>query len=377
MNIAFLTRIKRNALVNGGGSVHANQIEKGLILKGHKLYSNISGTDNTYNTFTKDNIKDVAKEINAFYIRIDSSPERDKQTLFRQFNPEAVCIWEINSPLEELRTKDISEQKIKQFNTQRKILARFVDAAICVSNEMEHYAKFDLGINRAYVLPNGSDYQVFHPEKRDVNLYNSHYFNIIWTGSVEYPWQGINIVKILADKFLKIDNNIRFIVTSSGVSSNNIVYVGRIPYTEIPRYIASADVGLCIYEDINFYDKFYFSPLKLYDYMSCSLPVIGSNVGQIKYIIENYKNGLLVNNSIDDIINKILYLKNNRDIGNKMGERGRQAIISRYNWDNIVNNTERIMFDVYDEVKSHGNYRRLKYSVARNVLRFKNLLFSI
>jgi hypothetical protein len=136
MNIAFLTGIKTTALVNGGGSVHANRIANGLKLKGHNLYSNIADSDSSYKIFTKDSIKDVAKNIQVFYVRIDSSPVRDKLTLFRQYNPQAACIWEINSPLEELRTKDISEKKIKRYNKQRKILARFVDAAICVSTEM-------------------------------------------------------------------------------------------------------------------------------------------------------------------------------------------------------------------------------------------------
>jgi glycosyltransferase involved in cell wall biosynthesis len=97
----------------------------------------------------------------------------------------------------------------------------------------------------------------------------------------------------------------------------------------------------------------------------------------IKEIIEENKNGFLVSRKIDDMVDKIMYLKNNRDIGKEMGERGRQAILSKHNWDNIVTKTECIFYDIYNEVKSHSTYRCAKYSVTRNVLRLNDLLFLI
>lgn len=123
----------------------------------------------------------------------------------------------------------------------------------------------------------------------------------------------------------------------------------------MPRYIASADVGLCIYEDIDFYTQFYFSPLKLYDYMACGIPVIGTNVGQIRSVIEEQNNGLLTDNTIDDIINKIIFLKNNPALANEMGLRGRKAVLDKYNWENTVLQTESILLEAIKNRNTHFN----------------------
>jgi glycosyltransferase involved in cell wall biosynthesis len=41
-------------------------------------------------------------------------------------------------------------------------------------------------------------------------------------------------------------------------------------------------------------EQFYFSPLKIYEYMAAGLPVIASDIGQISELIEDKVNGLLV-----------------------------------------------------------------------------------
>jgi len=116
--------------------------------------------------------------------------------------------------------------------------------------------------------------------------------------------------------------------------------------------MAAADVGLCIYESIDFYKEFFFSPLKLYDYMASGLPVIGTGVGQIKAVIEQHDNGMLTDNSSKDIVEKILFLKRNRQEAIDMGRKGRQAVAEVYNWARIAEQSERFM------EKTHAAYRR-------------------
>ncbi|MFN6947051.1 MAG: glycosyltransferase family 4 protein [Cytophagaceae bacterium] len=345
MRIAYLANIITNSY-DSGGSVHASQIATRLLNRGHKLYTNLLSETDDFIKLNNEEFFTRGKEIEAFYIRIDSDPCKDRLTLFRRANYKAPCIWEINSPIEELRTKGIPDNQLDEYNKKRKRLAKMVDVAVCVSKEMEEYTRSFLQIQDTHVIPNGSDYHMFSPDNRDENLYDKSKFKVILAASAEYAWQGINIVKKLAAELLSIDRDILILVTSEGNSTENLWYLGHIPYSQMPRYLASADVGLCIYESIDFFNKFYFSPLKMFDYMASGLPVIGSDVGQIRSIIRENQNGLLTDNSIGDIIEKLIFLKKNRDLASRMGAKGREAVISKYNWDSVVSAIEGILGDV-------------------------------
>ncbi|MGQ9570235.1 MAG: glycosyltransferase [bacterium] len=352
MKIAFLTNIPTNIAGSGGGYVHASQVAKRLINRGHILYTNLQNESDQFIKFASRDFFRKGKEIDAFYIRIDGWSGRDELTLLRQSNPFAPCIWEINAPLEEMRTSGISEKSLLKFNNRRKKLARMVDVAICVSDEMEEYAREYLGIRSTFVIPNGSDPDLFNPAKRDNNIYDKTKYKVLYSGSFKYKWQDLKTIQSLAKKLKEEKyNDVLIIVTAEGESSDNLLYLGYVQYGEIPRFIASADVGLCLYENYDFYKKFYYSPTKFYDYMASGLPVIGTNAGQIKLVIDENQNGLLTDNSIEDLIEKIMLLKNNPDIASEMGLRGRKAVIKKYNWDNVVLQTESILLEAIEKHK--------------------------
>jgi glycosyltransferase involved in cell wall biosynthesis len=351
LNIAFLTNLLTNAGTSGG-SVHVTQIGNRLIGRGHKLYTNLQKESARFEKLSKSDFLRRGREIDAFYIRIDGWPANDELTLLRQSNMHAPCIWEVNAPLEELRTRGVPEEEIFKKNERRKELAKMVDAAVCVSLEMEEYAKGFLEIKKTFVVQNGADPEMFTPAKREKDLYRQTGFKVLWSGSPEYSWQGLGMAQRLAEKLKVVDRSVLVVATAEGTSTENLLYLGSLPYSEMPRYMASADVGLCVYKEIDFFEKFFFSPLKLYDYMASGLPIIGSNVGQIKLMLEKYKNGVLTDATVDDLIEKVMYVKNNRSQAYEMGQNGRRAAVERHNWRNVVLRLEEIILSLIDERKS-------------------------
>lgn len=340
------------------------QVGSRLLERGHVLHTNIPEESYDVKTLNDKDLANKGREIDVFYIRIDGSIEKDQLTLFRKINMNAPCIWEVNTPLEELLIHGTTRKNIEIYNIRRKILASMVDAAICVTKEIEEYSRSFLNIPKTCIIPNGSDPEMFTPDKRVVGKYGTQKFAVIWIGSVEYPWQGIEIFKRIAKKMREIDRDIIFIATAEGTVNDNVQYIGRIPYSQLPVYIASADLGFCVY-DMNVYERkglpFYWSPLKLYDYMACRLPVIGTNRGQITQVVKEHKSGLLTDNSDEDIIKKILLLKNNRHMAVELGNRGRRAVLAKFNWENVVLLTEKLIDEVRDLSGISSIHRKFKF----------------
>jgi glycosyltransferase involved in cell wall biosynthesis len=70
-----------------------------------------------------------------------------------------------------------------------------------------------------------------------------------------------------------------------------VLFTGAVPHDEVPMYIAAMDVAVAPYRAVQ---DFYFSPLKLYEYLAAGKPVIASNLGQIADAIRHGHNGYLV-----------------------------------------------------------------------------------
>lgn len=342
MKIAYLTGMVTSH-VKPGGYVHVTQVADNLFARGHVLYTNLKDESERFVRLTKDEFFERGAEIDAFYIRLHGSSWNDELTLLRTANPGAPCIWEINAPMEELRMRGVQEEEIDCKNNRRIELAELVDAAVCVSAEMEEYAREFLGIRNTFIVQNGTDPEMFSPERREPGLYGNADFVALWSGSPQYAWQGHEIAVRLSERLRELDAGITVAITAEGTSSDNLIYLGSVPYADMPRYMASADAGLCIYKDIDFYHQFFFSPLKLYDYMGSGLPVVGSDVGQIKQVLEDYENGLLTNTTIDDLVEKLVFLKNDRQRAFEMGGNGRRAALKKHNWKAISGRLEQII----------------------------------
>lgn len=71
----------------------------------------------------------------------------------------------------------------------------------------------------------------------------------------------------------------------------NVVVHGRLPGSEIPRFIAGADAGICIWEDRP-WTRFN-PPTKLFEYLVAGLPVLASNIRTHTDYVSHGMNGLI------------------------------------------------------------------------------------
>ncbi|VAX25681.1 hypothetical protein MNBD_IGNAVI01-1075, partial [hydrothermal vent metagenome] len=75
--------------------------------------------------------------------------------------------------------------------------------------------------------------------------------------------------------------------------SNRVHFLGIIDQSELINYTASADIGLALIENIS-KSYYYALPNKLFEYIMAEVPVLCSNLPQMKKIVEEYKVGEVV-----------------------------------------------------------------------------------
>jgi glycosyltransferase involved in cell wall biosynthesis len=90
-------------------------------------------------------------------------------------------------------------------------------------------------------------------------------------------------------------------------------------------------------------------PIKMFEYMSAGIPVIASDFGLLRTIIQESQCGLCVD-PMDPtaIASAIDHLVSHPDQAEKMGRNGRQAVLARYNWAREEAN----LIKFYDQVLS-------------------------
>ena len=86
---------------------------------------------------------------------------------------------------------------------------------------------------------------------------------------------------------------------------NKVIIVDTLPYNEMMQYTFNADAGLSLDKPSNL-NYLYSLPNKLFDYFKSGLPVVSSDLVEIRKIINTYRVGVLFNDHIpESILNAI------------------------------------------------------------------------
>lgn len=84
---------------------------------------------------------------------------------------------------------------------------------------------------------------------------------------------------------------------------HNVAIHARVPGSEIPRFIAQADAGICIWEDRPWWR--FNPPTKLFEYLVAGLPVLASNIRTHTEYIRHGENGLIFEYDSDSLAEAI------------------------------------------------------------------------
>lgn len=125
----------------------------------------------------------------------------------------------------------------------------------------------------------------------------------------------------------------------------DVIFTGQVPYSEIPRYISIADIGLCPIAPFFMYKMS--SPGKLFEYMVCEKPVIGNReILEIASIIHKSGGGILVDFEEKSFSLGMIKLARDAELLKKMGSYGRDWVIKNRSYEMIAKKIEEIYFQV-------------------------------
>lgn len=242
-----------------------------------------------------------------------------------------------------------------QFWTHQKLVDYFEVTALknsllnfTVSNQLKQYF-IEKGVpgDSIHVIPNGADPDRFRPDvpcddvKQQYQLRNNIVIGFI--GSFHY-WHGVeNLIQIIRET-IQNHQNVKFLMVGDGgplknslekfIKENNLTnrvhLTGLVKHQDIPKYIAAMDIVLAPYPKLKFG---YYSPVKLYEYLSSGKAVVSSRMGQICEVIRDGENGFLCEpDDVAQMSQKISELIENPDSIKGVGARARKDVLNNYTW---------------------------------------------
>ena len=75
--------------------------------------------------------------------------------------------------------------------------------------------------------------------------------------------------------------------------ATRLILLPRVDHEQVRQYIFAADIGLLLYPQTDYLARFS-SPLKLFEYMACGLPVFATDLDALREVIVDGVNGILV-----------------------------------------------------------------------------------
>jgi len=390
MRIAYLTAdFGIPVLGTKGASAHVRGLVKALQEEGHEVFvlaSNIGDDESSgtflmrqvafggalpelYEALQKEDLCQgtrLAKDLRNILYGLNL--EIQGRLLLEAFNPDVIyerhCLFatagrelaryfniplllEVNAPLllEQKKMRGLALPLVAR--AAERLVLEGTDHVFVVSQALKDYlADLEVPGERVSVIPNAADPEVFGPIVEPSRVRHTlgwgDRFVIGFVGSMK-PWHGADVLLQAMRLLGGASSPYRLLLVGAGpeldplrhraaeMGLGDVVHMaGAIPHQQVPDYLHAMDLAVAPYAPDA--DE-YFSPVKLFEYMSMALPVVAARLGQVSEVIEDGRTGWLFRpGDAVELAGLIDRLAPAREQRREVGLAARARVMNEYTW---------------------------------------------
>ena len=261
-------------------------------------------------------------------------------------------VLEVNAPLvdEQARYRGLALAEVAA-GIERDV-ARRAAAVLCVSSSLrDRIARLRGGDEGVHLFPNAVDTDRFrpHPARGETERGDARP-TIVFTGSFK-PWHG---VQDLLDAFARAFGPVgraRLLLVGDGPERRrleeralslgirpHVEFTGAVSHERIPALLADADIAAAPYPPVS---DFYFSPLKVGEYMAAGLPVVASSCGDLDPLLRDGESAVRVPpGDVGSLASALGRLAADPGLRRRLGEAARRIAVEHLS---LAGSTDRLL----------------------------------
>jgi glycosyltransferase involved in cell wall biosynthesis len=277
-------------------------------------------------------------------------------------------VLEVNSPLVE---EDATHRGLVMrplASAIERYLFFQADCIIAVSEVVKNYVCSIAPSARVEVLPNGVDADLFSratPADHMREKLGRDRFLIGFIGSLK-PWHGLEALlhafHSMAEEGFGLvivgDGPLRKALLEEVEKSNlgdSVTLTGAVEFQYVPKILKALDAVAAPYPQMA---NFYFSPIKIFEYMASGRPIVASCIGQITEVLQDERNALLVPpGDIDALVRAFKRLKDDPCLGQRLGQTAQKDVQESHTWAMRVKTIEPVLIALANRNKIESTAR--------------------
>jgi glycosyltransferase involved in cell wall biosynthesis len=216
---------------------------------------------------------------------------------------------------------------------------------LAVSQSLADHVRTRAPATAVTVLPNGVEPDLFphdaaEPAVRE-RFAGPGEFLVGFVGSLK-PWHGVDVL-LEAFRLLPASEGFRLAIVGEGPErarleaqtqalglSNRVVFTGAVAHEEVPALLAAMDAVAAPYPEM---EEFYFSPLKVFEYMMAARPIVASRIGQVAGLLRDGVTALLVKpGAREELTAALLRLRTDPQLGRRLARAARAEAREKHTW---------------------------------------------
>lgn len=233
--------------------------------------------------------------------------------------------------------------------------------ADCIVTPLHTTVPPEIARSKIVELPWGADVDRFAAQADNRSKTHQQTQTAIFIGSFR-AWHGVLDFVRAATMILARGYRYQFVLVGDGPERteaealaaayrDHFRFTGAIPYDQVPYELGNAIVGVAPFTTTPHpalqAAGFFWSPLKVYEYMAAGLPVVTTNLYPLNHVIRDGEEGLLFEeNNIEELADALLELLENPEMARTMGIQARKRVVEHFSWQRHCAELERLLEDI-------------------------------